>query len=321
VASGFRTTIPRFIGASSLEGGHMTKLKFGMLLPVQSQTELMSEPWESGGDPNDILSIARTCEENGFDNVSVCDHVAIPRELAPTLGTTWYDPVATLGWLAGQTSSIRLLSQVYVLPYRHPLQIAKTFSTLDALSDGRVILGVGVGYLEAEFETLGVSFADRAKTASRAIPAIRAAFADEWGSGNFGQRPRPRQPGGPPIWVGGSSPAARRRAAALGDGWLPEGPPEHGMTSAIAEINALREQDGRADTPFAMGATTVLYVGEPTWESGPCVAGGPTKLAEYLDRFASIGASHVQVRFRARDRSELTEQIVMFARDVVTLLN
>ncbi|MCB1262735.1 MAG: LLM class flavin-dependent oxidoreductase, partial [Acidimicrobiales bacterium] len=87
--------------------------------------------------------------------VAVCDHVAIPRPLDETMGTEWWDTIATLGWLAGITEHVRLLSHVSVLPYRHPLITAKAFSTLDVLSGGRAVLGVGAGHVEAEFALLG----------------------------------------------------------------------------------------------------------------------------------------------------------------------
>ena len=297
-------------------------LAFGMVLPVQAQSVLMSEKWEADASPGDLLAVARACEAAGFDNVSVCDHVAIPRAFAPTMSTTWFDTVATLSWLAGQTERVKLCSQVLVLPYRHPLQTAKAFATLDALSGGRAVLGVGVGHVEAEFEALGVPFGERGRRTSEAIVAIRAAFADEYGygEGDLGQRPRPVQAGGPPIWVGGSSVAARRRAAELGDGWLPQGPPEGGMAAAIAEIDEWRAAAGRADLEFAMGAMTALYVGEPDWETGRCVAGPPDKLAEHLAKLAGMGATHVQVRFRSRGVGELVDQLAAFSSDVVPLL-
>jgi len=298
----------------------MAKLAFGMVLPVQAQSVLMAEPWEASGTTDDLAEVAAACDRHGFDNVSVCDHVAVPRELAPTMGTMWYDPVATLGWLAARTSRVKLLSQIYVLPFRHPLQTAKAFSTLDALSGGRVILGVGLGHVAAEFELLGVSFSERGTRTSEAISQVRVAFAEEWGCPGFGQAPRPVQPGGPPIWVGGSSAPARRRAAELGDGWLPQGRPVGGMTAAVREINDWRDLAGRGHLRFAMNASTALYVGKPDWELGRCVAGEPARLAEHLDRLAAIGATHVQVRLRSRGRHELLDQIAAFAGDVVPLL-
>jgi probable F420-dependent oxidoreductase len=304
----------------------MTTLAYGMTLPVQAQSRLMAEPWEADAGPIELAQVAQACDRAGFDNVSVCDHVAVPRAFADRMSTVWYDQIATLGWLAGITDSVRLLSQVCVLPYRNALQTAKSFSTLDVLSGGRAILGVGTGHVAAEFAALGVPFADRGRATDEQIAALRRLFADEWGGGSgdatdLGQRPRPVQVGGPPIWVGGSTPPARRRAARLGDGWLPQGPPDIGMGAAVAEILALRAGADRGDEPFAMGDMFVLYVGEPTWETGRyCFAAAPEQLAEFLVSRAKMGITHVQVRFRARAVSELVDQIDAFARQVMPLV-
>ena len=298
----------------------MSDVVFGMQLPVQAQSKMMAQEWEPEAGPPELAAVARAADAAGFDYVSVCDHVAIPRDLAPRMTTTWYDTVATLGWLAGVTERVRLASTVYILAYRHPLQTAKAFATLDALSGGRAVLGVGAGHVEAEFAALGVPFKNRGRLTNEAIVAIRAALADEWGAGEVGQSPRPVQPGGPPIWVGGSSPAARRRAAELGDGWLPQGPPEEGMPAAVAEINRAREAAGRTG-PFAMGGMASLYVGEPDWDIGPwCVSGKPDALAEAVAGQGAIGVTHVQVRFPSRSCDELVDQMAAFGEEVAPLV-
>src|SRR4029450_13070920 len=107
-----------------------------MQLPVQAQPPLIPQPWEASAGPEELAAVARACDVNGFYSVSVCDHVAIPRERAPTMTTTWYDTVATLGWLAGFTGKVRLLSHVYVVAYRHPLATAEDVATLDAQCRG-----------------------------------------------------------------------------------------------------------------------------------------------------------------------------------------
>jgi probable F420-dependent oxidoreductase len=297
----------------------MTKLAFGVQLPVQAQSRIMADEWEHQSGPPDIRLMAQTADRYGFDYVGVCDHVAIPRDLAPRMTTTWYDTVSTLSWLAGVTERVRLASTVFVVSYRHPLVTAKAFSTLDALSGGRAVLGVGAGHVVAEFAALGVPFQERGRLTDQAIVAIRASFADEWGSGEVGQAPRPVQPGGPPIWVGGSTPPALRRAATLGDGWLPQGPPPQGMAAAIQEIRAARERAGR-DGPFAMGGMTRIFVGEPAWDPGPCIQGRPDAVAEAVAEQASVGVTHLQVKFPARSAHELVDQMTAFATEVVPLL-
>ena len=295
-------------------------LGFTMQLPVQAQSTLIAQPWEPASGPAELAAVARACDANGFYSVSVCDHVAIPRERAPTMTTTWYDTVATLGWIAGFTAKVRLLSHVYVVAYRHPLQTAKAFATLDALSGGRAILGVGAGHVEGEFDALGVPFAQRGRITDEAVMAIRAALSDEWGGGDVGQQPRPVQPGGPPIWVGGSSDAALHRAARLGDGWLPQGPPEGGMATAIATLRRLREDAGR-DGPFAIGGGINLYVGQPSFEVPRwTVIGEADKIAATIRDLVALGVNHVAVRIASRTCEEHVDQIAAFGRDVAPLV-
>src|SRR5439155_17582486 len=118
---------------------HRMTIAYGMQLPIQAQSTIFVEEWEKTAGAAELAAVARACDDAGFDYVAVCDHVAIPRSKAETMSTTWYDTVATLGFLAGVTTRVRLLSHVFVAAYRHPLQTAKAFATLDALSNGRAI--------------------------------------------------------------------------------------------------------------------------------------------------------------------------------------
>jgi len=146
------------------------------------------------------------------------------------MGTVWYDTVATLGWLAALTTRTHLLSHVLVLAERHPLRAAKELSTLDALSGGRLIVGVGAGTCQRSTNCSPGS-SRRADGTRRGHRCIGRAFTDEFPelpgprfpARGMGIAPRPVRQPRPPIWVGGSSPAALRRAASYGDGWLPRG--------------------------------------------------------------------------------------------------
>jgi probable F420-dependent oxidoreductase len=303
------------------------RLRFGMQLPIQSRSKLYREPWEDGAGPAELAAVARAAEAAGFWYVGVCDHVAVPRQNAERMQTAWYDTVATIGWLAAQTTDIRLLSHVFIAAYRHPLVTAKSFMTLDHLSGGRVIFGVGAGHVEGEFEVLKVPFSERGALTDEAIDVIRAAFADEypdietphWSVHEVGQSPRPvQQP--LPIWVGGSSKAALRRAARRGDGWLPQGPPPEGMAWAVDFLRQEREKAGREGHFDVGGFAMPMYVGTPGWDVGEhTVSGGGEQLAERIREWASVGATHIQVRLRSRDVTELTDQIGLFGREVVTL--
>lgn len=304
-------------------------LRYGMQLPVQSQSTLYAEPWEADAGPEDLVEIARAADRAGFAYIASCDHVAIPRRLADAMGTVWYDPVATLAFLAGVTERVRLLSHVAVVGLRHPLLTAKQYATLDHLAGGRLILGVGAGHVREEFEVLGVDFERRGAVLDECVDALRAALGPEefpahhgkaYDFEGLGQRPRPAQ-ARVPVWVGGSSPAAVRRAAVRGDGWLPQGDPRDRLPGQIARLRRLREEAG-ATGPFTVGAITEpLYVGEPAWDVGRrTLSGPPETLAESLRAYAAMGVDQVQVRFRSRVRGELTDQIGEFGERVGPLL-
>ncbi|MEU3921575.1 LLM class F420-dependent oxidoreductase [Streptomyces sp. NPDC029004] len=301
-----------------------------MQLPVQSQSTIYAEPWEAAAGAEDLAEIARAADRAGFAYLATCDHVAIPRRLADAMSTVWYDPVATLAFLAGITERVLLLSHVAVVGLRHPLVSAKQYATLDHLSGGRLILGVGAGHVQEEFEALGVDFAARGPVLDETIDALRAALGEEefpefagerFSFSGLGQRPRPAQRR-IPLWVGGSSPAAVRRAAVRGDGWLPQGDPRTRLPDQIAKLKALREAAG-ITAPIEIGAITEpLYVGDAHWEIGRrTVSGKPEAIAESLRAYAAMGVHQIQVRFRSRSRSELTDQIAAFGADVAPHLN
>ncbi|MER6536675.1 LLM class F420-dependent oxidoreductase [Streptomyces sp900105755] len=304
-------------------------LDHGIQLPVQSQSTIYAEPWEAGAGAADLVEIARAVDRAGFAYLAVCDHVAIPHRLAGAMSTVWYDPVATLAHLAAVTERVRLLSHVAVVGLRHPLLSAKQYATLDHLSGGRLILGVGAGHVREEFEVLGVDFGQRGAVLDEAVDALRAALGpDEFPShhGKFydfeglGQRPRPAQER-VPVWVGGSSPAAVRRAALKGDGWLPQGDPRDRLPAQIARLRRLRDEAG-IEEPITVGAITEpLYVGTPDWAVGRrTLSGAPEALAESLRAYGALGVHQIQVRFRSRSRAELIDQIEAFGADVAPLL-
>jgi len=303
---------------------------FGMQLPIQSQSTIYAQPWEASAGPDELARVALACEQAGFFYVGVCDHTFVPERLAGAMSTVWYDTVATLGWLAGVTSTIRLLSHIYVVALRHPLRAAKEFATLDVLSGGRIICGVGAGHIAEEFEQLGPEFTRRGPVTDEAIAGLAQGLRHEfpvlegprWAASGLGLRPRPVQSPRPPIWVGGSSPAALRRTARFADGWLPQtlGP----NVELLTELRRLRDEE-RGGAPLDIGGiTNCLYVGSPpTGLDLPkgTVVGSPDQVADYLRTFADAGVGQVQVRFPSRDAGELCEQIEAFGAEVAPLVD
>jgi probable F420-dependent oxidoreductase len=291
---------------------------FGIQLPVQAQSNYFVAEWERTAGPAEMARVARTCDAAGYAYIGVCDHVSLPESVVGSMGTHWVDPIATLSWLAAQTTRVMLLTHVYVLPYRHPLIAAKQFATIDHLSGGRMICGVGAGHVEPEFEHLGFDFHQRGRTVDLAVPVLAAALANEFVDG-FGARPRPVQRPRPPIWVAGSSPAAIRRAGRLGDGWLPQGPSNDAM---LAMLHEARASAGVADRPMAIGhITPFLHVGNPTWDVGETtITGSAQSMAERILADTASGVNQLQVRFKARSCEELCDQLQAFAADVAPML-
>jgi probable F420-dependent oxidoreductase len=305
------------------------QLVYGMQLQVQAKSKTFVEEWEAQAGAAELRAIVEKADETGFFYVAVCDHLAVTKPLDAHMQTTWYDTVATLGWIAALTHNVRVMSHVYVLSYRHPLHTAKSFMTLDELSGGRAILGVGAGHLQGEFELLGVDFEGRGGVTSEAIEVIREAFVHEypdydgerWHIHEAGMAPRPRQMP-VPIWVGGSAKPSLRRAAEHGDGWLPQGTPRDEMPGQIAYLLEHRKRT-IGDEPIDLGSITeFLYVGEPGWDVGEqTLSGPPDLLVEKLNDFGAMGCSHLQIRFRNRSLQELLDQMDAFHRDVAPHLH
>jgi alkanesulfonate monooxygenase SsuD/methylene tetrahydromethanopterin reductase-like flavin-dependent oxidoreductase (luciferase family) len=291
------------------------KVVFGMQLPIQAQSKFFVEPWELDAGPAEMLAVAQAADDSDFFYIGVCDHVAIPDDLSPKMSAVWYDTIATLGWLAGQTKKTRLLSTVFNLAYRHPLVSAKSFGTLDLLSGGRVIVGLGVGHVDKEFAALGLDVANRAELTEAAYPIFEQALA----TGKVGEmeiEPRASQQPRPPIWFGGGVPAAVKRAAKA-DGWIPQGTPQEQLPELIQLF-----RDERGDDTGDVGAISEwIYVGEPSWDLGrPAVTGSPEQIAEAMRAWTSLGVNHLQVRFPSRSVEELVDQVTAFGTTVGPLL-
>ncbi|MEV8098951.1 LLM class flavin-dependent oxidoreductase [Kitasatospora sp. NPDC085879] len=197
-----------------------------------------------GTDPGVLREWARVVEGLGFDLLMVSDHVTVTPDVAERYPEPFFEPFTTLSWLAGVTVRLRLGTTVLVLPYRHPLLVARMAANLDMLSGGRLVLGVGVGWARREFDALGVPFAARGRLTDEYLAVLR----EVWPAGAAG---------GVPVWVGGNSEAAVRRAVRFGDAWHPlrVGLPrlravaaEHSLPGLAPRI-ALRLTSERVDDP------------------------------------------------------------------------
>ncbi|MFJ3201630.1 LLM class flavin-dependent oxidoreductase [Streptomyces sp. NPDC086989] len=177
-----------------------------------------------GTDPGVLREWARTVEGLDFDLLMVSDHVAVTPDLAERYPEPFYEPFTLLSWMAGITTTLRLGTTVLVLPYRHPLLVARMAVNLDQLSGGRFVLGVGVGWARQEFDALGVPFNERGRLTDTYLDTLRRAWHEEAGG----------HAASIPVWVGGSSEAAIRRAIRFGDAWHPLRPTLPWLRSTVA---------------------------------------------------------------------------------------
>jgi probable F420-dependent oxidoreductase len=288
-----------------------------------------------------IVKAAQMAEEAGFDSVWTSDHVAIPTSKEEFFGAVIYEPLMTLAYVAAVTSRVQLGVSVLVMPYRNPLLVAKMLSTLDELSNGRVILGAGVGWLPDEFAALGVRFDERAELTDESLQAVRACWdrdAPIFHGRHFHVddvlfAPRPREPRQIPIWIGGNSPAALRRACHHGDGWMSDGQTLDEIDASIADLQRCRQARGGA--PFTVALRTSLHISEYQPEPGdasivrragpPPTANGRSsfrgtrdEVISDLRRAASIGINHIVFEFpvsRGEESLELFQPLAEVRHD------
>lgn len=274
-------------------------MRIGLSTPVLVQVPGIASAWERHAGIDDIAGIAETADELGYEYLTCAEHVAVPADDAETRGATYWDPLATLSFLAARTRRIRLATSVLVLGYHHPLAIAKRYGTLDRLSGGRLVLGVGVGSLRAEFELLGADFAGRGRRADDTLHALRGALSTprpEYDGACFGYDSMLVEPHAcqhrVPIWVGGRSRRSLRRAVDLADGWMPFG-------LRGTEIAALLDEF----SPPA-GFEVALPTGRPIDPGGD-----PNGTADRLRRLRGAGATVVTCGIAADSADDYCDQL------------
>lgn len=250
-----------------------------------------------------VYEIAAAADRLGFHSVWAGDHVALPRDpttpypygpgaLLPA-DVSILDPFAVLAALAGRTERVRLGFGVLVAPYRHPLVVAKLIATIDALSSGRVILGVGTGWMPEEFAAVGADFHARGRVTDELLRYLRRAFADGE-IDNMTLLPTPVQRPGPPIWVGGQADAAMRRAVEHADVW----------DAPYVDLDALRVGVERLGVICATAGRDPMSLGVSV--RGLAAADVDEEL---IDAYAALGVTHLGVVLPIRDRARSIEEL------------
>lgn len=205
-----------------------------------------------GTDPAMLRSWAQTVEGLGYDLLMVSDHVVVTPDVAEQYPAPFYEPFTTLSWLAGITHRVRLGTTVLIVPYRHPLLIARMAANLNRLSGGRLVLGVAAGWARQEFEALGVAFRQRGALTDDHLRAVRTAWADE----------ADYRAGPIPIWVGGNSDAGIRRAVRLGEAWHPLRLTVDRLRAGLDRMKAIADEE-RRPVPLLVPRIILRLTGTP----------------------------------------------------------
>jgi probable F420-dependent oxidoreductase len=248
-----------------------------------------------------IVTVAQQAEALGFDSVWVSDHIVVPRSAIPRFGEVFFEPFTTLAYVAGKTRRIRLGTSVIILPYRHPLFMGKALATLDVLSGGRLIVGAAVGWLAEEFEALGIPFTERGARSDEALKVMRALWteAEPRFEGRFFRfsgikaEPKPLQKPHPPIWIGGNSPAAFRRAAEFAGAWHPSHRPVEEIAAGARQFKALAKARGRDPKSLEIVARAPLRVitnGDAP-EPRPLLVGTPEQIVNDIGKYKEAGVT------------------------------
>ena len=285
-------------------------MKLGIVTPGLTLLPRAHAQWEETATFADVVAIVQEADRLGYHHCTCSEHVAVPVDIAKVRGGRYYDPLATFGALSVHTERIRFAAHVLVLGYHHPLAIAKRYGTLDVVTGGRVILGVGVGSLQEEFELLGASFDDRGARGDDAMRALRVSLSQaepEYHGEYFDYAGFLIEPcavqARVPLWVGGRTYRSLRRAVELGDGWAP---------FALRTDDIAQMLDRARDThAWAARESPVDIILQNEHPLDPLGEG--ERVADQLGRFAVAGATGVNVRFVHHSPAHYVEQLAALA--------
>ena len=296
-------------------------MKFGVTIPNNWGVE----------DPKQVLAMGPLAEDLGYDSLWVMDHLFNTGYIRERLeDRPYYHPMSTLSYLAATTSRIMLGTSVLVLPYHNPVELAKYAATLDQISGGRVTLGVGVGAMPEEFQALGIPMRQRGSLTDECIAVMKELWtssnptyhSSRWNFDNLLFSPKPLQKPHIPLWIGGSSPGALRRAATSGDGWHPTGLSPEDFSLGRREIGEQATAAGRDPDAITMSMRIEVEVhGGPSSEraAGRARVPGddPGQMIAALEAYQSAGVEHAVLALNSGDVPSIKTLMERIARDVI----
>jgi len=249
-----------------------------------------------------IVKIAKSAEDLGFDSLWVSDHIVMP-DSHKGFGEVFYEPLTTLSFVAANTKTIRLGTSVIILPYRNPIVAAKMLSTLDVLSGGRVIFGIGVGWLKDEFDALSVVYKERGENTDEQIEVFKALWTEDlpdfkgkyYKFSEIKFFPKPIQKPFPPIWVGGNSDKAIIRAIRSGDGWHAVGLTPEEMVDKAQFVSESLSKEGRKKSDFVISLRKNLqiYKSKKKLDGRELLRGTPEMISKGIELYSESGVSHL----------------------------
>jgi probable F420-dependent oxidoreductase len=308
-------------------------MHYGFYLPTRGQTTT----------PDDIDTLVQHGEAHGFHSVMIADHIVFPTDIHSRYPYTVsgafpghgdaMEQLTLMAFVAAKTTTLRLVTSVMILPYRNPVLTAKMLATIDVLSRGRVTVGVGVGWLREEFEALDASdFTRRGAVSNEYIQIFKTLWTQDPATfhGAFYQfqslhcLPHPVQKPHPPLWIGGHSPAALRRAARYGDGWHPVGANPavplrpHELEVALGDLKRLTEAAGRDPEGLTISYKAPLYDTSLTAERQAGLerrpfSGTTEQIVADIATYGRLGVSELIFDFRSESQSESLERMEHFA--------
>ncbi len=277
-------------------------------------------------DKNEILKIATSAEELGFKSLWVRDHVVIP-DSHQGFGDVFYDPFITLSYVAAHTRNISLGTSVLILPYRNPIVLAKMISTLDVLSEGRVIVGVGAGWLQKEFEALGVPYSQRDEMTDEYLSILKVLWTqdDPRFRGKYLKfsdikfLPKPFKTPHPPIWVGGGSNKAIERAVTYGDGWHPVGLTPEELKEKLKYVNKLLKKHNKDN--FQISLRRNLEINKDKDLSPDDTLRGPVeKIISGIKQYKELGVNHLVLHFLSGTSEGVLSTMRTFSKEIRPLI-
>ena len=282
-------------------------------------------------DPQQVLALGPEAEELGFDSLWVMDHLFNNGYIRERLDDKpYYHPLATLTYLSATTKRVVLGTSVLVLPYHNPVELAKYTATLDNMSGGRVTLGVGVGGMTPEFEALGIPMSQRGSLTNESIRIMKELWTNEdpeyrsrrWDIKDVKFSPKPVQKPHIPLWVGGSSPGALKRAATLGDGWHPSGMSPEDFSLGRREVRDLATAAGRDPDSLIMSARIEVQAhGVPSSDRAASRSrldgGDMDQMISGIGAYQTAGVEHMILAVNTGDVSRIREIMQNVAQRVI----